>query len=124
LYGALAGDGTVDGRRYLSAHTIAAVRRIETYRPDRTLFYMPMMWHLGYHSMPTGSRTGFGHIGLGGSFGWADPRRGLSVGFVHNRLDLGTFAWDQAASTWLLPLIMRCARGGSRRAAVPDQRAA
>nr|WP_308163110.1 serine hydrolase domain-containing protein [Nocardia alni] len=124
LYGALAGDGTVAGRRYLSAHTVAGLRRVQTYRPDHTLFYMPMMWHLGYHSMPTGTQSGFGHIGLGGSFGWADPRSGLSIGFVHNRLDLGTFAWDQLASTWILPLAARGARAVSRRANVPARRAA
>jgi CubicO group peptidase (beta-lactamase class C family) len=29
---------------------------------------------------------GFGHAGLGGSLGWADPASGLAFGFVHNRL--------------------------------------
>jgi CubicO group peptidase (beta-lactamase class C family) len=29
---------------------------------------------------------GFGHAGLGGSVGWADPASGLAFGFVHNRL--------------------------------------
>ncbi|MFF3570364.1 serine hydrolase domain-containing protein [Nocardia jiangxiensis] len=110
LYSAL-GDGMIGGRRYLSARTVRALRQVETYRLDRTLFYMPMMWHLGYHSMPTtGSRAGFGHIGLGGSFGWAEPRQGLSVGFVHNRLHGSRFAWDQIASSWILPLVVRGAR--------------
>ncbi len=124
LYGALAGDGTVAGRRYLSARTVQGLRRVQTYRPDHTLFYMPMMWHLGYHSMPTGTQGGFGHIGLGGSFGCADPRLGLSIGFVHNRLDLGTFARDQLASTWILPLAARGARAVARREEVRARRAA
>jgi hypothetical protein len=29
---------------------------------------------------------GFGHAGLGGSLGGADPASGLAFGFVHNRL--------------------------------------
>jgi CubicO group peptidase (beta-lactamase class C family) len=29
---------------------------------------------------------GFGHVGLGGSLGWADPTTGVAFGFVHNRL--------------------------------------
>jgi len=126
LYGALACGGMSSGGRYLSAGTVAALGRVQTYRLDHTLFYLPMMWHLGYHSMPTAvSRTGFGHIGLGGSFGWADPNSGLSVGFVHNRLDMATFAWDQIASTWMLPLVVRGARAATRRTAtVPAQRAA
>ncbi|MQY21244.1 serine hydrolase domain-containing protein [Nocardia macrotermitis] len=124
LYGAL-GDGTIDGRRYLSARTTRALRRVETYRLDHTLLYLPMMWHLGYHSMPTvGSRNGFGHIGLGGSFGWTDPNQGLSVGFVHNRLDLSRFVWDQIASTWILPLVVRGAHAVPRALDVGESRGA
>ncbi|WP_324194193.1 serine hydrolase domain-containing protein [Nocardia blacklockiae] len=116
MYGALAGDGTVAGRPYLSARTLAAVRRVERYRLDHALFYVPLMWHLGYHSLPIpGAYTGFGHIGLGGSFGWADPRLGLSVGYVHNRMTLDKFAWDQMAAGWVLPLAVRGANAAGRR---------
>jgi CubicO group peptidase (beta-lactamase class C family) len=38
---------------------------------------------------------GFGHVGLGGSFGWAIPEEGLAVGFVHNRLLTPLVATDQ-----------------------------
>ena len=35
---------------------------------------MPLAFHLGYHSLPfPGVLPGFGHVGLGGSLGWADP---------------------------------------------------
>jgi CubicO group peptidase (beta-lactamase class C family) len=47
---------------------------------------VPLSFHLGYHSVPFNAMPGFGHIGLGGSLGWADPASGLAVGFVHNRL--------------------------------------
>jgi CubicO group peptidase (beta-lactamase class C family) len=124
LYSAL-GDGMIGGRRYLSARTVRALRQVETYRLDHTLFYFPMMWHLGYHSMPTtGSRTGFGHIGLGGSFGWTDPRQGLSVAFVHNRLDMSRFAWDQIASSWILPLVVRGAHAVPRVQEADESRGA
>ena len=33
-----------------------------------------------------GVLPGFGHVGLGGSFGWAIPDEGLAFSFVHNRL--------------------------------------
>jgi CubicO group peptidase (beta-lactamase class C family) len=36
--------------------------------------------------VPFNAMPGFGHIGLGGSLGWADPPSGLAFGFVHNRL--------------------------------------
>ncbi|WP_378739458.1 serine hydrolase domain-containing protein [Nocardia brasiliensis] len=115
MYGALANNGVAAGRPYLSPRTIKAIRRIQTYRLDSALFYAPMMWRLGYHSLPMpGARAGFGHIGLGGSFGWAEPRLGLSVGFVHNRLSAGQLSYDQSAAFWLLPLVLNCLRATKR----------
>jgi hypothetical protein len=38
---------------------------------------------------------GFGHAGMGGSIGWADPASGIAFGFVHNRL-LTPMIFDQA----------------------------
>lgn len=124
MYGALANDGMVDGRRYLSARTIAEMRRIRSYQLDHALFYMPMLWHLGYHSLPMpGAHGGLGHIGLGGSFGWAEPRLGLSVGFVHNRLAVPHMSLDQMSAMWLLPLVLNCLRG-TKRTALGDTREA
>ncbi|MGW4248886.1 serine hydrolase domain-containing protein [Nocardia sp. NPDC004722] len=115
VYGALANDGMHHGYRFLSPQTIKTMRHVETYRLDHALFYIPMMWHMGYHSLPVpGARAGFGHIGLGGSFGWADPRTGLSVGFVHNRLGIGAASLDQIASAWVLPLVVRGAHAARR----------
>jgi CubicO group peptidase (beta-lactamase class C family) len=39
---------------------------------------------------------GFGHVGLGGSLGWADPASGLAFAFVHNRLLSPFVVIDQA----------------------------
>ncbi|MGW4371655.1 serine hydrolase domain-containing protein [Nocardia takedensis] len=125
MYGVLANGGMSDGRRYLSARTIAELRRIRSYRLDHALFYFPMMWHLGYHSMPMPyAHEGLGHIGLGGSFGWAEPRLGLSVGFVHNRMGVPQITGDQMAAVWLLPLIVNCLRGAARRPAPEVRREA
>ncbi|MEV5650060.1 serine hydrolase domain-containing protein [Nocardia sp. NPDC052254] len=118
VYGVLADDGMVAGRRYLSAQTMRRIRRVQTRQLDHALFYFPMLWHLGYHTFPIpGAATGFGHIGLAGSFGWAEPRLGLSVGFVHNRFTPQSFVWDQLAAAWVLPLAVRGARAmrGGRR---------
>jgi CubicO group peptidase (beta-lactamase class C family) len=116
VYEPLACNGLAGGRRYLSGATVQAIRRIERFRPDTGLFlYMGPLWHLGYHAMPTlGAPRGFGHIGLGGSFGWADPDSGISLGFVHNRLAMETLAVDQSAFAWLLPLVMSGARTAAR----------
>ncbi|MET9216883.1 MULTISPECIES: serine hydrolase domain-containing protein [unclassified Nocardia] len=125
MYAALADGLTVDGRPFLTPGTHRSIRRVQTYRLDHALFYFPMMWHLGYHSMPVpGARNAFGHIGLGGSFGWVDPQSGLSIAFVHNRLDQGLLPYDQLAMSWLLPLAVagaRASRSGTQR---PDRVAA
>ncbi len=121
VYAVLAGDGTA----YLSGRTLRELRRIQTFQPDRTLGYAPMLWRLGYHSVPVpGGYAGFGHIGVGGCFGWAEPRLGLSVGFVHNRLSMGRGTADQLASGWVLPLAIRGARAARARARLAAPHAA
>ncbi|MFD6452701.1 serine hydrolase domain-containing protein [Nocardia sp. NPDC060220] len=124
MYAALADGVTVDGMPYLQQSTHAAIRRVQSYRLDHALFYLPMMWHLGYHSLPVpGARHGFGHIGLGGSFGWVDPQSGLSVAYVHNRLDQILLPYDQLAMGWLLPLVVSSVRA-SRTSGHREDRAA
>jgi CubicO group peptidase (beta-lactamase class C family) len=69
---------------------------------------VPLSFHLGYHSVPfpPGFMPGFGHAGLAGSVGWADPETGLSFGFVHNRL-LTRMLLDQVTFAGLHALIRR-----------------
>ncbi|MFD4444758.1 serine hydrolase domain-containing protein [Nocardia sp. NPDC058519] len=125
MYAALADGFTVDGAPYLRPSTHAAIRRVQTYRLDHALFYLPMMWHLGYHSLPIpGARHGFGHIGLGGSFGWVDPQSGLSVAYVHNRLDQVLLPYDQVAMGWLLPLVLSSVRASRVPGSREDRAAA
>lgn len=86
MYGALANGGVIDGQRYLSAERVAMLSGRRDLRPDRNLI-MPLAFHLGYHGLPIpGVLPGFGHVGLGGSFGWAIPESGLAFSMVHNRL--------------------------------------
>jgi CubicO group peptidase (beta-lactamase class C family) len=69
---------------------------------------MPMSFHLGYHGLPLGGiMPGFGHVGLGGSLGWADPSSGLAFGFVHNRLLTPMVVGDQAGFVATAALIRR-----------------
>lgn len=97
MYGAIANGGTIDGTPFLSRDTAAALTGRPDLRPDRNIG-VPLAFHLGYHSLPFGLMRGFGHVGLGGSLGWADPASGLAIGYVHNRLltplllDMGSFA--------------------------------
>jgi len=99
MYAALANDGRIDGKQYLSeelARGLTGQSRVKW--PDANMM-VPMPFHLGYHESPIpGLLSGFGHVGLGGTLGWADPATGSAFGFVHNRLltpllfDMGSFA--------------------------------
>jgi CubicO group peptidase (beta-lactamase class C family) len=91
LYAMLAGGGALDGVRLLSRATVEQATRVQNRGIGRVVPY-PMHWRLGYHRVNTlGARIprGFGHSGFGGSGGWADPDRQLSLGMVLNS-GLGT----------------------------------
>ncbi|WAJ47316.1 serine hydrolase [Mycobacterium sp. Aquia_216] len=86
MYGAIANGGEIDGTRFLSEELVAGLTGRRSLKRDRNIF-VPLSFHLGYHSVPFGNvMPGFGHVGMGGSFGWADPASGLAFAFVHNRL--------------------------------------
>ncbi len=87
LYAMLAGGGEIDGVRLLSPATVDRINVVHSRGPDHVLV-LPMGWRLGYHSVFTSRgvlRGAFGHFGLGGSGGWADPGRDLALAMVCNR---------------------------------------
>ncbi|MDH6193818.1 CubicO group peptidase (beta-lactamase class C family) [Mycobacterium frederiksbergense] len=120
MYGAIANRGRLDGVEYLSERTVAGLTGPPGWRPDRNLG-VPLGFHLGYHAVPFGVMPGFGHAGLGGCVGWADPASGLAIGFVHNRL-LTPMVLDMTAFVGLNVLIRNnVARARARGyQAVPD----
>ncbi|WP_134146063.1 serine hydrolase domain-containing protein [Mycobacteroides salmoniphilum] len=87
LYGALSNRGSVDGRQLLSAEKTAELAHGRGGRPSLPL--TRDLWELGYHCIPApGLVGGFGHMGAGGSTGWADPKRHIAIGLAHNHLIL------------------------------------
>ena len=91
MYAALALYGELDGVRLMSEATVRAMSEVQTHRPDKVLM-VPVHWSLGYMNggddgWPQGPRTtAFGHIGAGGSVGYADPEIGMSFGLVLNKM--------------------------------------
>jgi CubicO group peptidase (beta-lactamase class C family) len=115
MYGAIANGGRIDGTQFLSEELVAGLTGRPSLLPDRNIF-VPLSFHLGYHSLPfpPGFMPGFGHAGLAGSVGWADPASGLSFGFVHNRL-LTRMVLDQAVFAGLHAFIRRDAAQARKR---------
>jgi CubicO group peptidase (beta-lactamase class C family) len=86
--------GEVDGHRILTDEQRRAATRQQTSGPDRVLLELDLQWGLGF-IVPSSvvnlghAPNGFGHFGMGGSLGWADPDRGLAFGYVMNRMAVG-----------------------------------
>jgi CubicO group peptidase (beta-lactamase class C family) len=96
MYAALANDGRIDGTQFLSSELVNGLIGKPRVLPDLNIM-VPMPFHLGYHESPIpGLLKGFGHIGLGGTLGWADPETASAFGFVHNRL-LTPMVFDMAS---------------------------
>jgi CubicO group peptidase (beta-lactamase class C family) len=107
MYAAIANGGRIDGKQFLSAELVAGLTGSPSLHPDGSVL-VPLAFHLGYHALPIGGMLpGFGHVGLGGSLGWADPATGLSFGFVHNRLLTPLVVADQAGFVATAALIRR-----------------
>ncbi len=99
LYGALAMGGEIDGVRLISPKALAVATTLQNRSIGRIIPF-PLGLQVGYMRIPTlglrlpmGSRQldlgiasphAFGHFGMGGFGGWADPERELGVGLVGN----------------------------------------
>jgi CubicO group peptidase (beta-lactamase class C family) len=93
MYACLANYGELDGVRLLSEGTVRTMSKQQTLRPDKVII-MPIGWAMGYMTggpgWPQGPRiTSFGHPGLGGSTGFADPEINMSFGMTTNTLTPG-----------------------------------
>lgn len=101
LYGALARGGELDGFRLLSEQAIAAATAEQAYGQDAILL-MPTRMGLGYmldlpdlQISPSGRM--FGHGGMGGSFGYADPDTRMAIGYTMNKM---IFSEDLVDPRW------------------------
>ncbi len=86
-YGMLANWGELDGVRVLPEDRIRAGIELQTLEMDE-IYKVRVRRALGYRrgkdTGPLASPAAFGHVGGGGSFGYADPARRLGIGFAKN----------------------------------------
>jgi len=104
LFSIYANEGKLDGVAVLAPNTVQQAGTIVSDAIDE-VFGMQAQWTLGYLRNYSGFIYGpntetFGHSGSGGSFGFADPVRQVSVGYAPNRLTAGL-----AGDPRTLPLI-------------------
>ena len=112
--------GAAGGGALLRPETVAAMGRVcaATFM-DATLM-QPMRFGLGFmaltdnrphggDSLLIGERA-FGHVGMGGSVGFADPQAGLSFGYTMNRMGAGILLNTRGQS--LVDAVYACASRG------------
>ena len=103
LYACLGNYGELDGVRLMSEATVRKMSERQTLRPDKVIM-VPVGWALGFmtggtEGWPQGPRvTAFGHAGLGGSIGFADPEIGMGFGFVTNALAMDLIGYGRTAA--------------------------
>lgn len=92
----------VDGVRLLSEETVRQAIEPQVSGADAVLMF-PIPFGLGYMREAPGMLTlggpgGFGHYGAGGSVGLGDVDRGVAIGYVMNKMQLGMAGDPRSAS--------------------------
>ncbi|MGH9030375.1 MAG: serine hydrolase domain-containing protein [Acidimicrobiales bacterium] len=100
LYGSCVSDvdtGSNGMFRVLSPKQLDRALVQQTEGPDSVLMGLDIQWGLGFmlnrgmiEEAKMGGPRAFGHFGMGGSIGWADPDSELAIGYVMNKMSLGT----------------------------------
>jgi CubicO group peptidase (beta-lactamase class C family) len=92
-YAMLANWGELDGVRVLPEARVRAGIELQSYEWDE-VYWIRARRALGYRrgrdTGPLASEDAFGHVGGGGSFGYADPARRLGIGFAKNYFNYAT----------------------------------
>ena len=92
-YAMLANWGELDGKRILPESRIRAGIELQSFEWDE-VYWIRARRSLGYRrGSDTGPLAGpdaFGHVGGGGSFGYADPSKRLGIGFAKNYFTYAT----------------------------------
>jgi CubicO group peptidase (beta-lactamase class C family) len=111
MYAALANGGALNGVRLVGPDTLARMGRVAMATHEDGTLVIPTRFALGYmksmdnrHLPGTDaascllSDAAFGHVGAGGSIGFADPEAKLAFGYTMNQMGLGLLLNDRGQS--------------------------
>jgi len=111
MYAPLANDGAHNDVRVMSANGIARMSTVSMATHDDATLLIPSRFSLGYmksmdnRHLPVSDGSSciigadaFGHVGMGGHFGFADPTANMSFGYTMNRMGLGILLNDRGQS--------------------------
>lgn len=119
LYAPLANGGRQNGVRLVSSETLQRMGQVSVATHEDATLVIPTRFSLGFmksmdnRALPNAlacsailSEAAFGHVGAGGSIGFADPECSLSFGYAMNRLGPGILLNDRGQS--LVDAAYRC----------------
>ena len=111
MYAPLANGGELNGVRLVGADTLARMGRVSMASHDDASLLIPTRFALGYMKATDNRKTpntvnasllvgddAFGHVGAGGSLGFADPECKLSFGYAMNRMGTGLLMNERGQS--------------------------
>lgn len=111
LYAPLANGGTLDGTHLVGTDTLARMVRVSMASHDDATLLMPTRFGLGFMRSMDNRRvaatvnsslligeSAFGHVGAGGSVGFADPDCQMSFGYTMNRMGTGLLMNERGQS--------------------------
>ena len=108
LYAPLANGGSLNGKRFVGADTLKRMQNVSVATHEDATLMIPTRFSLGYmKSMDNRkldnaencsailSEPAFGHVGAGGSIGFADPQARMSFGYAMNKMGSGIMLNDR-----------------------------
>jgi len=111
LYAPLANGGALNGVRLVGADTLTRMGQVSVATHEDATLMIPTRFSLGYMKSMDNRRlenslacsvilsdSAFGHVGAGGSLGFADPGCGMSFGYSMNRMGPGILLNDRGQS--------------------------
>lgn len=111
LYAPVANGGTLNGVRVMGQDSIVRMGKVSVASYEDATLMIPTRFSLGFMKSTDNRKlenadacsailteAAFGHVGAGGSIGFADPECGLSFGYAMNKMGLGILLNDRGQS--------------------------